>query len=99
MKIVYALRALRDIDEILAYIQERSPSGARSVSHAIEHTVHLCVLNPRAGSKTDEPGVYRWPLGKHRYTIFYRLRAENDGIEIVRLLHGARIKDLRKPDQ
>jgi plasmid stabilization system protein ParE len=47
------------------------------------------VLNPRAGSKTDEPGVYRWPLGKHRYTIFYRLRAENDGIEIVRGCMGS----------
>jgi plasmid stabilization system protein ParE len=29
MRIVYAPRALRDIDEILAYIQERSPHGAR----------------------------------------------------------------------
>jgi plasmid stabilization system protein ParE len=29
MRIVYAPRALRDIDEILAHIQERRPRGAR----------------------------------------------------------------------
>jgi hypothetical protein len=35
MKIVCAPRALRDIDGILAYIHERSPRGAYSVSLAI----------------------------------------------------------------
>ena len=48
MKIVYAPRALRDIDEILAYIHQRSPRGAHSVSLAIEYTIHMCALNPRA---------------------------------------------------
>ena len=41
MKIVYARRALRDIDRILAYIRGRSPQGAHNVSIAIEHTIHL----------------------------------------------------------
>jgi plasmid stabilization system protein ParE len=98
MKVVYALRALHDVDEILSFIYQHSPGGARNVSFAIEHTVNLCALSPRAGSKTDEPDVYRWPLGKYRYTIFYRLRSD-EGIEIVRVLHGARVKDLRQvPD-
>jgi hypothetical protein len=34
-----------DIDEILAYIQQRSPRGAHSVSLAIEYTIHMCALN------------------------------------------------------
>ncbi len=41
MRVVYAPRALHDIDEILSYIAKRSPRGARSVSLAIEHTIHL----------------------------------------------------------
>jgi plasmid stabilization system protein ParE len=99
MKIVYAPRALRDIDEILSYIQRRSPQGAHSVSLAIEYEVHLCALNPRAGAPTDEPDVYRRPLGKYRYTIFYRVLSDRDAIEIARVIHGARVKDLRKlPD-
>lgn len=100
MKIIYAPRALRDIDDILAYIQKRSPRGAHNVSLAIEYTIHVCALNPRASAKTDEPNVYRRPLGKYRYTIFYRTLADNAGIEIARVIHGARVKNLGKvPDE
>jgi len=53
-------------------------------------------MYPRAGSITDEPGVYRSVLGKYRYTIFYRVLADNAGIEIARVTHGARAKDLRR---
>ncbi len=94
MRIIYAPRALRDIDEILAYIHKRSPSGARNVSLAIEYTIHMCALHPRTGAKTDEPDVYRRPLGKYRYTVFYRMLA--DGIEVGRVIHGARVKVLTK---
>jgi len=96
MRIVYAPRALRDIDEILAYIHARSPGGARNVSRAIEHTIGMCALNPRAWGKTDEPNVYRRPLGKYRYTIFYRILPTNDGIEVVRVIHGGRVQNLRR---
>jgi plasmid stabilization system protein ParE len=48
MRIVYAPRALRDIDEILSYIHKRSPRGAHAVSLAIEYTIELCALNPCA---------------------------------------------------
>jgi hypothetical protein len=37
MKVVYAPTALRDIDDILAYIHQRNPIGARNVSLAIEY--------------------------------------------------------------
>ena len=56
MKIVYASRALRDINDILAYINKRSPQGARSVSLAIEHAIRMCAINPHASGMTDEPG-------------------------------------------
>jgi plasmid stabilization system protein ParE len=99
MRIVYAPRALRDIDNILAYIHKRSPRGAHSVSLAIEHTIHLCALNPRAVGRTDEPNLHRRPLGKYRYTIFYRVLAGGAGIEVARVVHSARVKKLGKvPD-
>ncbi|MGH6815389.1 MAG: type II toxin-antitoxin system RelE/ParE family toxin [Hyphomicrobiaceae bacterium] len=96
MKVVYAPRALRDIDEILAYIAKRSPRGAHNVSLAIEYTIHMCALNPRTGAKTDEPNVYRRPLGKYRYTIFYRTLAGEQGIEVARAIHSTRVKHLGK---
>jgi plasmid stabilization system protein ParE len=48
MKVVYAPRALRDINDILTYINERNPRGARNVSVAIEYAVNMCALSPRA---------------------------------------------------
>lgn len=96
MKIVYAPRALRDIDEILAYISKRSPRGAHNVSLAIEYTIGMCALNPHAASATDEPRVYRRALGKYRYTVFYRALAHDEGIEVARVIHGSRVKNLRK---
>jgi hypothetical protein len=43
--------------------------------------------------------MYRRPLGKYRYTIFYRALAGDGGIEVVRVVHGARVKNLGKvPD-
>ena len=99
MRIVYAPRALRDIDEILTYIHQRSPSGAHNVSLAIEHAIQLCALNPGATGKTDEPNLYRRPLGKYRYTIFYRALPDKEGIEVARVIHGARVKNLQRlPD-
>ena len=99
MKVVYASRALRDIDDILGYIKTRSPQGARSVSLAIEHAIRACALSPHSSAKTDEPGVYRRPLGRYRYTIFYRVLGDGEGIEVARVIHGARVRDLRRmPD-
>lgn len=96
MKIVYAPQALRDIDEILAYLFERSPRGAHSVSLAIEHEIQRCGLNPHLALETDEPNLYRRPLVEYRYTIFYRVNAETQHVEIARVLHGARVKNLRQ---
>src|SRR5262245_51496291 len=94
MRIAYAPQALRDIDEILAYIYERTPRGAHNVSLAIEHAIRMCAHNPRVAGLTDEPNVRRRPLGRYRYTIFYRLLAGDAGIEVVRVVHGARVKNL-----
>jgi plasmid stabilization system protein ParE len=59
----------------------------------------MCALKPRAIGRTDVPNLYRRALGKYRYTIFYRVLPENEGIEIVRVVHSARVKNLRKlPD-
>ena len=36
----------------------------------------------------------RLPLGRYRYTIFCRIDAQRGIVEIVRVIHGARVKDL-----
>ena len=95
MKIAYAPRALRDIEELLAYTHQRSPSGAHNVSLAIEHAILVCA-RPQGRSTNGEPGVRRRPLGRYRYTIFYRVLAQDEGIEIVRVVRSARVRSLGK---
>lgn len=96
MRIVYSRRALRDIEEILFNVGQRNTEGARKLSVAIERTIESCARRPRTGIRTDEPNVYRYMLGKRRnkYTIFYRLLGGDEGIEVARVLHSARIKTL-----
>ena len=72
----------------------RSPQGAERVRGAIADAIDRCEINPRIGIKTDEPALFRWPLRKYRYAIFYRLLPSADGIEIARIIHGARVKKL-----
>jgi plasmid stabilization system protein ParE len=94
MKITYAPRALRDIDAILAHIRERNPLGAHRVSLAIEEAIRRCALDPRAVGNTDQPDVFRRAVGKYPYTIFYRALPGHAGVEVARVVHGARVKDL-----
>jgi plasmid stabilization system protein ParE len=99
MTVVWSPRALRDLDGILGYLQERSRQGAHNVSHAIERSVAICDQHLQLGSKTDLADVYRWPLVTYRYTFFYRF-APGSSIEIICLLPSSSIRSLRRiPDE
>ena len=89
-------RALADLEAIRNYLVPISPQGAERVRKAIATTIDYCARNPRGGTMTDEPGVFRRPLRKYRYTIFYRVLPAGDGIEVARVIHGARVKNLGK---
>ena len=96
MKVFFAPRALRDVDGILFHISQSSPIGARNVSRAIDQAIELCGLFPRTGGTTDVGNLYRRPLSSYPYTIFYRWAATDNIVEIVRVVHGARVKNLRQ---
>jgi plasmid stabilization system protein ParE len=89
----FAPRALVDIDELLAYVHAQDSSVANKLSLSIERTVGLAAINPRLGTKTDEAGVFRYPIARYRITIFYRLLADGD-IEVARVVRATRIKNL-----
>jgi plasmid stabilization system protein ParE len=61
---------------------------------AIEQAVDSCARDPRLGIATEATGTFRYPLTRHSYTIFYRVIADRDEVEIVRVIHAARVKDL-----
>ena len=94
MNVKFAPRALSDLEDIRAYLVPLSPQGAERVRRALADAIDRCALDPRIGSLTDEPGLYRRPLRKYPYTVFYRLQPTGQGIEVVRIVHGARVKHL-----
>ena len=94
MKVVYAERARRDIGDIYDAISKQSLDAAQRVEDFICAACDGHTDFPYATAATDELNVRRLPLVRYPYTIFYRIRTDVECIEIARVIHGARIKDL-----
>lgn len=80
-----------DLLAILAYHRAASPQAARRVHRAIDETLHFLAQNPGAGPKREElaPGLRSFPVSRyHHYLILYR--PLDAGIQVIRVLHGAR---------
>lgn len=93
MKLAFSRFALAELDEILAYVAERSPLGASHVEarmrRAFDHIAHY----PEAAEEVAQrPGVRRLPLARYPYVIYYEVGAGE--VTILRILHGARRQPL-----
>ena len=88
----FADRAQHDLDEIGTYIERNDPTNASRFVDRLEAHCRLLSRHLLLGRSRSEfrPGLRSFPFG--RYLIFYR--PIDDGVEIVRVLHGAR--DLRR---
>ena len=77
-----------DLIEIWTAIAVDEPSAADRLLDRIEQACALLASHPHAGKQRDDlaPGLRFYPVGN--YLVFYVPR--EDGIAIVRVLHGAR---------
>jgi toxin ParE1/3/4 len=86
--------AVRDLGEAYAYIGEEAPEAAERLLDSVERSIELLLENPSAGRLSEFPstrarGIRSWsPRGFPNYLIFYK--ADGNGLEIIRFLHGAR---------
>jgi toxin ParE1/3/4 len=96
MKVVFAERARSDIGEIYEHIVQQNRQAAQRVEDMIRASCESLADFPFASSATDEPNVRRLPLVRYSYTIFYRADTVHDLVEIARVIHSARVKDLSK---
>lgn len=88
----FSEHAERDLFEIGAFIARDNPAAAARFVATLERHCELLAAQPLAGRARDELAANLCSLTYGRYVIFYR--ALDDGIEVVRVLHGAR--DIRR---
>jgi toxin ParE1/3/4 len=86
--------ARRDIIELADYIARGNFAAASRFLDATEETFHFLAANREVGqlcnfSREQAAGIRVWPIhGFRNHLAFYRTTIE--GIEVVRVLHGAR---------
>ena len=88
MRLQYRAQALADIDAIYRFIEQRSPSGARSVLNAIYASIHLIAEHPLSYQRTDDPDIRVHVVRRYRYKIFYSVTGET--VEIIHVRHTSR---------
>jgi plasmid stabilization system protein ParE len=90
MNVRYSHTALRELDEIFAYINERNQTAAVRVVERIERVASLIGEMPFMGHTTDEEGVRVMPLVRYPFLIFYTVNDLADEVVILHVRHGAR---------
>jgi toxin ParE1/3/4 len=70
--IVYAPRALRDLQAIETYIQQFDATAAQRVIAAIKRTIDTLDSFPHIGTVKSEAGHRRVNVGRYPYAVFYR---------------------------
>jgi toxin ParE1/3/4 len=88
VKLRYTLRGAAELDEVLAYIKERSPQGARHVQARIQAVINLLLQYPDAGQLTSKGRLRRVLASPYPYLIFYA--ATGDELVIHGVRHSAR---------
>jgi toxin ParE1/3/4 len=87
MRIRYTPAAFSDRERILAYLEERSATGAANVAASICEAVAQLKDHPHSGYRTDDPEVRVLFVVRYPYKIFYRVR---DAVEILHIRHTSR---------
>jgi plasmid stabilization system protein ParE len=86
MNIVYAPRALRDLESIGTYLIERSPSSAVNVLAAIKSTIDTLRFFPQIGRRVDAVGHRRLSVPRYPYIVFIA----EDELLILHIRHASR---------
>jgi toxin ParE1/3/4 len=78
----------RDLQAILEHIAKDKPGAALRHVERLEEACWMLARNPQMGTARDEllPNLRCWSVGN--YVIYFR--PADDGIEVVRVVHGAR---------
>jgi len=88
VKLRYTRRAAAELEEVLAYIEGRSPLGAHHVQARMKAITDFLLRHPRAGQLTSNSRLRRVVVSPYPYLIFYEVAQDQIVIHGVR--HSAR---------
>jgi toxin ParE1/3/4 len=84
----HTARARRDLIEIWLEVATLNPAAARKLYNRLEARVEILKRFPEAGRLSPDIAASARVLVERPYLILYRIIA--GGVQIVRVLHGAR---------
>lgn len=87
-RVLKTLRAERDLDDIWFHIAADDPQAADRLLDALVGKAQLVATQPNMGRARPELSPTIRSFVEGNYALFYRPISE--GIELVRVLHGAR---------
>ena len=88
MRVRYTPRARDDLRAIFRYLDQLSPSGAKSVKRTLEGRIRRLGDFPFMAPATRESGVYELSIVRYPYKVYYRV--ENEEVRIVHIRHTSR---------
>ena len=88
VKLRYTRPALADLAQLLDFLAESSPSGARRVGPRIRTLTGKLTAHPFLGARTDEPSIRRLVVRPFPYLVFYEVASSEIVVHAVR--HAAR---------
>ena len=92
-RLIFAPEARQDLREIRDHIAKDNPEAARKVVARLRDLARLLAGAPAMGRNRSELGADVRSFVADRYVLFYRPLRPAGGIELVRVLHGARDVD------
>ena len=89
MKVVYTDEALRDLDEILAFIAAHYPAISAPFVKRLRAIERRIGEWPKSAQEVEQrPGVHTVPFIRYPYRLFYQVG--DDVVEILHIHHAAR---------
>lgn len=85
LRLVWSVKALDDLQQIVGYIADRNPSAAERLQDTIEHTAERLPSHPYLFRPGRVPGT-REAVVHPNYILVYRVGGES--IDVLAIVHA-----------
>src|SRR5215470_7162535 len=89
MKVIYTDEALRDLDEILAFLAGNYPTLILPLQQRLRSIERRIARWPKSAPEIEQrPGIHVVPFIQYPYKLFYQVA--HGSIEVLHIYHAAR---------